>query len=101
MMNSESIVETISLSLRLRDTIIDWLFDRMSLEISREDVANIERLDELIAFMLEDDDSIIFQFRIRDPEYAMGRNDQHACENYMSDGYDEDEIVFTGYWQHV
>ena len=51
--------------------------------------------------MDEDGQNLLFNFRIRDPEFAMGRNAQHACENYERDVYEEDEIVFTGYWQHV
>lgn len=94
-------LEKISLSLRLKNSIIDWLFENLSLELISEDIDKIERLDELIAYMIDENYNLLFQFRIGDPVYAMGRNAQHACENYMSDGYEDDEIIFTGYWQHV
>ena len=100
-MLSNSTLRTVSLSLRLKNSIIDWLFENLSLEITLEDIDKIDRLDELIAYMIEENYNLLFNFRIRDPEFAMGRNAQHACEHYERDVYDEDDVIFTGYWQHV
>jgi hypothetical protein len=100
MVNFTNIPDRIYLSPRLKEAIINWLSDRLSLELELVDVDKIENLDELIAFMLEDDDNLLFNFRVREPAFAMGKNAQHACENYSPEIYDEDEIIFTGYWQH-
>ena len=101
MTSSNSTLKKISLSLKLKNSIKEWLSDNLSLEITLEDIDKIERLDELIAYMIDENYNLLFQFRIRDPEYAMGENAQHACEHYMPNIWEEDAIIFTGYWQHV
>lgn len=103
--NSQKILASkngwILLSPRLKMVIVEWLNDKLGIEIDEEDVKKIERLDELIAFMLEDYDDLVFEWRIRDPVFAMGRNLQHAYENFEPDIYDDDEVIFTGHWQAV